>query len=98
MRASSSVLAEFDHLTDEEFGFLKTLVRPYGITREQYRDELAAGRFDAGSFRDNVHVMRVATELAAAPPKRGPALRLVVNTSRQGNPMSHTEKKEEKAK
>lgn len=51
-------LVVFDSLTDREFGIVASLVRPRGITREQYRDCLARLDFDPVGFLENVVAMR----------------------------------------
>lgn len=74
-----SALDVFDGLTDEEFGALRPLVRPYGITRDQYREQLRTGRFSAGTFLNNLHVIRT----VMATPEYHEQLRQVDNEIRR---------------
>jgi hypothetical protein len=57
--AQHDALDVLDALTDREFGFIASLVRPRGITRERYREHIRSGHFDPDVFLANVHVMRV---------------------------------------
>lgn len=47
-----------DELTEEEFAAVRMPVKPYGITREEYRRALADGSFDASCFTENVQFSR----------------------------------------
>lgn len=48
-----------DELTEEEFAAVAIPVKPYGITREEYRKALADGRFDVAVFTENVRFSRM---------------------------------------
>lgn len=54
------MLQTFDSLMDREAAMLASLVKPSEpqITREQYRAELEAGRFDGDTFLENLAVVR----------------------------------------
>ncbi len=58
MTTSPYAVVVLDGLTDREFGFVASLVRPSGVTREQYREQLTSGQFDAEVFVANVSAMR----------------------------------------
>jgi hypothetical protein len=52
--AVRSAIRLLDELTEEEFAAVRMPVKPYGITREEYRQALADGSFDVAVFTENV--------------------------------------------
>jgi hypothetical protein len=55
-----------DTLTEEEFCAVRMAVKPYGISRDDYRAALTDGSFDASMFIENVACMRHVLAVADA--------------------------------
>jgi hypothetical protein len=57
-RVVDEALAVFDEMDDLGYAFIKIMVEPFGITRDDYRAALAEDRLDATTFLQNVQTVR----------------------------------------